>query len=73
MYFDKYKIYTIYKLHIIKFNKRLLFHSKKTRTARASHLQLTKMIDYFYLNKGLAEGKFNALHGKEKLRKSGQN
>lgn len=23
------------------------------------------MVDYFYLNKGLAEGKFHALHGKE--------
>ncbi|XP_067211588.1 uncharacterized protein [Linepithema humile] len=42
-----------------------VIYNKKTRTARASQLQLTKMVDYFYLNKGLAEGKFHALHGKE--------
>ena len=27
------------------------------------------MLDFFYLNKGLAEGKFNALHGKEMAQK----
>ena len=27
--------------------------------------QLKKMIDFFNINKGLAEGKFHALHGKE--------
>lgn len=32
-------------------------------------MQLTKMIDYFYLNKGLAEGKINALHGREEAQK----
>ncbi|XP_067206906.1 uncharacterized protein [Linepithema humile] len=42
-----------------------VIYNKKTRTARASQLQLTNMVDYFYLNKGLAEGKFHALHGKE--------
>lgn len=27
------------------------------------------MVDYFYLNKGLAEGKFQTLHGKEEAQK----
>jgi len=27
------------------------------------------MLDFFYLNKGLAEGKFNSLHGKEETQK----
>lgn len=27
------------------------------------------MLDFFYLNKGLAEGKFNTLHGKEVTQK----
>ncbi|KAK0075004.1 hypothetical protein PV326_011966, partial [Microctonus aethiopoides] len=44
-------------------------YNKKTRTARASQEQLTKMIDYFYSNKGLAEGKFHVLHGKENSQK----
>ncbi|XP_071577502.1 uncharacterized protein [Temnothorax nylanderi] len=44
-------------------------YSKKTRTARASQVQLTKMVDYFYLHKGLAEGKFHALHGKKEAQK----
>lgn len=58
------------KCNVIKCNARLfLFYSKRTRTARASQLQITKMIDFFYLNKGVAEGRFNALHGKEEAQK----
>ncbi|KAK0083803.1 hypothetical protein PV326_006515 [Microctonus aethiopoides] len=44
-------------------------YTKKARSARASPLQLTKMIDFFCLNQGLAEGKFHVLHGKEEAQK----
>ncbi|XP_018394865.1 PREDICTED: uncharacterized protein LOC108773526 [Cyphomyrmex costatus] len=42
---------------------------KKTRSSRTTPLQYTKMLDFFYLNKGLAEGKFNSLHRKEETQR----
>lgn len=47
----------------------MCFYSKKARSSRTTSVQYTKMLDFFYLNKGLAEGKFNALHGKEMAQK----
>ncbi|KAM0737123.1 hypothetical protein ACS0PU_000216 [Formica fusca] len=42
---------------------------KKARSSRTTLLQYSKMLDFFYLNKGLAEGRFNTLHGKEVTQK----
>ncbi|XP_024940042.1 uncharacterized protein LOC107267053 isoform X2 [Cephus cinctus] len=38
---------------------------KKIRSARSSEQQILKMLDFFLLNKGLAEGKFSILNGKD--------
>lgn len=50
-------------------NNFILSYSKKPRSRRASQLQLIKMLDFFNFNKGLAEGKFYVLHGKEEAQK----
>ncbi|XP_018047100.1 PREDICTED: uncharacterized protein LOC108686347 [Atta colombica] len=42
---------------------------KKTRSSRTTQLQYTKMLDFLNLNKGLAEGKYSSLHGKEETQK----
>jgi len=41
-------------------------YSKKIRSSQTTLLQYTKILDFFYLNKGLAEGKFNSLHEKRR-------
>lgn len=46
-----------------------LFCRKKTRTGRATNQQYSRMLDFFLAEKGLAEGKFHVINGKEETKK----